>query len=249
MSTVKDLNASFTTMRNVALACVLGLIVVVVGSGFMVYRTNENAGRRVYVVSANGSAAALALKEDVHTSFEARNLVKSFMQTMFGHDQYTFKQHLDAALPLIEGRGGRRIFEGFTQGQVLQNYQRYSARNVVDVDSIQLNMERRPYSGVVYTKQRIFIGDQQREALPLAAKFNLIETDRSNANPYGLLLTNFDYVAYNPPTSREEKDALEQQEQDRQRRLKEAAAAPAEPGLNPATGPAPLVPAPAVHKR
>ncbi|WP_210521423.1 hypothetical protein [Hymenobacter terricola] len=79
MSTVKGLNASITTMRDVALAGVLGLIVVVIGSGVMVYRINENAGRRVYVVSANGSVAALALKEAVHTSFEARNLVKSFM--------------------------------------------------------------------------------------------------------------------------------------------------------------------------
>jgi hypothetical protein len=45
-------------------------------------------------------------------------------------------------MPLMEGRGGRRIFEGFTQGQVLQNYQRYPARNVVDVDSSQLHMKR-----------------------------------------------------------------------------------------------------------
>lgn len=224
MSNVKDLNSSFKTMRNMALAAIFGLVIVVIGAGFMVYQTNAAAGRRIYVQTNAGTVSALAVQQDTHTPFEARNLVKSFMKTMFGHDQYTFKENLDAALPLIEGRGGRRIFEGFTRGQVLQNYERYAARSVLEVDSVQIDMSKRPYTGRVYTKQRIFIGDQQREALPLAAKFNLVETHRSDANPYGLLITDFDYIAYNPPVSREEKQLLQRQEQERQHRLRDAQA-------------------------
>ena len=151
---------------------------------------------------------------------------------MFGHDQYTYKANLDAALPLIEGRGGRRIYEGFTRGQVLQNYERYAARNVVTVDSVLVDMSKRPWSGAVYIKQRIFIGGQQKEPLPLAAKFNLVETNRSDANPYGLLITNFDYIPYNPQLTREEQELLQSQEADRQRRLQEA-----ERGLAPAGPP------------
>ncbi|MBA9079122.1 conjugal transfer protein TraK [Rufibacter sp. LB8] len=224
MSNIKDLNTSFKTMRTISLACIIGFVVLAVSAGYGFYKVTQDAGRRVYVVTNSGSAAALAVEEDTHTPFEARNMVKGFMKTMFGHDQYTFKQNLDAALPLIEGAGGRRIFENFNRGQVLQNYQRYSARSVLDVDSIYLDMKTRPYSGRVYTKQRIFIGDQQRQSLPMAAKFNLVETDRSDENPYGLLITNFDYIAYNPPVSREEKEFLQQQEAERQRRLRDAAA-------------------------
>ncbi|KAA5539648.1 conjugal transfer protein TraK [Adhaeribacter rhizoryzae] len=224
MNNVRDLNTSFKTMRTIALACIIGFVVLAVSAGYGFYKVTQDAGRRVYVVTNSGSAAALAVQENTHTPFEARNMIKGFMRTMFGHDQYTFKQNLDAALPLIEGAGGRRIFENFNRGQVLQNYQRYSARSVLDVDSIYLDMSARPYSGRVYTKQRIFIGDQQRQSLPMAARFNLIETDRSDENPYGLLITNFDYIAYNPPVSREEKEFLKQQEADRQRRLRDAAA-------------------------
>lgn len=248
MSNVKDLNTSFRTMRTISLACIIGFVVLAVASGYGFYKVTQDAGRRVYVVTNSGSAAALSVQEDTHTSFEARNMVKGFMKTMFGHDQYTFKQNLDAALPLIEGPGGRRIFENFNRGQVLQNYQRYSARSVLDVDSIYLDMKTRPYSSRVYTKQRIFIGDQQRQSLPMAAKFNLIETDRSDENPYGLLITNFDYIAYNPPVSREEKEFLQQQEAERQRRLRDAAAGA---GVTPAPGysnPAPAKNAPATPK-
>lgn len=233
MNQVRDLNTSFKTMRTIALACIIGFVVLAVSAGYGFYKVTQNAGRRVYVVTNSGSAAALAVQENTHTPFEARNLIRGFMKTMFGHDQYTYKQNLDAALPLIEGAGGRRIFENFNRGQVLQNYQRYSARSVLDVDSIYLDMKVRPYSGRVYTKQRIFIGDQQRQSLPMAARFNLIETDRSDENPYGLLITNFDYIAYNPPVSREEKEFLQQQEADRQRRLRDAASGA---GLAPPSG-------------
>lgn len=241
MDSAKDLSTTFSTMRNLALGSVLALLLVALASGFLVYRAYENSGRRVYVVSQTGSVAALSAGNDAHTPYEARNLVRQFMQTMFGHDQYTFKANLDAALPLIEGRGGRRIYEGFTRGQVLQNYERYAARNVVTVDSVLVDMSRRPWSGSVYIKQRIFIGGQQKEPLPLAAKFNLVETNRSDANPYGLLITNFDYIPYNPQLTREEQELLQAQEADRQRRLQEA-----ERGLAPAGEPAaPTAPAPA----
>ncbi len=83
-------------------------------------------------------------------------------------------------------------------------------------------MTQRPWSGSVYIKQRIFIGGEQKEPLPLAARFNLEETNRSDANPYGLLITNFDYIAYQPALTREEKGLLDAQEADRQRRLLEA---------------------------
>ena len=250
MDSAKDLSTSFSTMRNLALGSVLALLLVALASGFLVYRAYENSGRRVYVVSQTGSVAALSAGTDAHTPYEARNLVRQFMQTMFGHDQYTFKANLDAALPLIEGRGGRRIYEGFTRGQVLQNYERYAARNVVTVDSVLVDMSKRPWSGSVYIKQRIFIGGQQKEPLPLAAKFNLEETNRSDANPYGLLITNFDYIPYNPQLTREEQELLQAQEADRQRRLQEAqrglapdgeSAAPA--ASAPATAPTPAPPA------
>jgi hypothetical protein len=223
MDSAKNLSTSFSTMRNLAMGSVFALLLVSLAAGFLVYRAYENSGRRVYVVGQTGSVAALsAPTTETHTAYEARNLVRNFMLTMFGHDQYTYKTNLDAALPLIEGRGGRRIYDGFTRGQVLQNYERYAARNVVTVDSVSIDMNHRPWSGRVYIKQRIFIGGEQKEPLPLAAKFNLTESNRSDANPYGMLITNFDYIPYNPQVSREELQALKEQEADRQRALLEA---------------------------
>jgi hypothetical protein len=225
MTSVKDLDRTFNTMRNVALLSVLSTFIVALVAGLLVFRAYESSGQRVYVVGNNGSFSALSTSHDTHTRFEARNLVSTFMTTMYGHDQYTYKAHLDAALPLIEDRGGRRIYEGFKTGQVFENYVRYGARATITVDSIRLDMSNHPYTGQVYVKQRILIGDQMSKSQPLAAKFALVETDRSDANPYGMLITDFDYIAYNPAQTEEEKNELKQQETDRQRKLAAAAQA------------------------
>ncbi|WP_210521424.1 hypothetical protein [Hymenobacter terricola] len=107
--------------------------------------------------------------------------------------------------PRLKGVGAGAFSRASLKAGRYRTTSGYSARNVVDVDSTCLNVEQRPYSSLVYTKQRIFIGDQQK---PCPRR--PIETDRSDANPYGLHITNFDYVAYNPPSSQEKKDAFEQ---------------------------------------
>lgn len=244
MDSAKDLSVSFSTMRNITLGSIAALLIGSLYNGFLIHRAYEKSDQRVYMVAPSGSVAALAAATtDTHTTFEARNLVRQFMSTMYGHDQYTFKQNLDAALPLIEGRGGRRIYEGFVQGQVLQNYERYAARNVVTVDSVLVDMTHRPWSGSVYIKQRIFIGGEQKEPLPLAARFNLVETNRSDPNPYGLLITDFDYIAYNPTISRDEQRLLRDQESERQRVMAEAQRGARLPATI-APGAAPAAPAP-----
>jgi len=212
-------------MRNLALGSLGALVLVALVAGFMVFRAYENSGQRVYVVGPSGSLVALAASNSTRTVYEARNLVSNFMQTMFGHDQYTYKRNLDAAIPWIDSRGGKRIYEGFRKGQVLENYVRYQARNVVEIDSVNVDMEHRPWSGTVYIKQRIFIGGEQQKPFPLAAKFNLIETNRSDANPYGMLITDFDYIPYDPEISRQELERLQEQEEARKAAIREAQAA------------------------
>jgi len=215
MSTVNNLDKSFATnQRVVVFASVMALIISVI-NGLMTAHAYEVSGKRVYVVGAAGTFSALAAAPEAHTPFEMRNLVRQFMKTMFAHDQYTFKANLDAALPLIDDTDGRRIYGGFKKGQVWENYVHYGARQVLDVDSIVLQTKQRPYSATAYCRQRIFMGDQQSAPTGLAAHFNLTEVSRSEQNPYGLQLTNFDYVPYTPPVTKEEQAFLKNQASDR----------------------------------
>jgi hypothetical protein len=208
---IKDLSSSFGSMRMVALCSLAVTLTVILACGALVMHAYGSVGQRVYVVGSQGTQAALAASPEEHTDFELRNLVRTFAQYMFSHDQYTFKQNLDMALPLIDEMGGRRIYDGFKKGDVLGNYTKFGSRTSVTIDSIVIDGSTRPKSGRIYLKQRAFVGDRQSQPMPMGCSFRLSETNRSDKNPFGVLITNFDYFLYNPGMSKVDKQIQEEQ--------------------------------------
>ncbi|TLM88792.1 conjugal transfer protein TraK [Hymenobacter jeollabukensis] len=198
-------------MRNIALGAIGLALVVCLAAGGLVMYAYGSVGQRVYVVGSQGTQAALAANPEEHTDFELRNLVRTFAQYMFQHDQYTFKDNLNMALPLIDEMGGRRIYDGFKKGDVLGNYTKFGARTSITIDSIVIDSHSRPKSGRLYLRQRAFVGDRQSQPTPMGCSFRFAETNRSNKNPFGVILTSFDYFLYNPGMSKAEKQILEDQ--------------------------------------
>lgn len=228
MSALKDLNHSYSTMRLIALGALALAVVVSLAAGALVFHAYGVVGQRVYVVGNGGSTQmALADSPEDHTQYEMRNLVRTFALNMFGHDQYTFKNNLNTALPLIDDMGGRRLYDGFKKGAVLDNYIKFGARTTATVDSIVLDTKSLPVKGRLYIRQKAFIGDRQSKSLPMGMSFELTNTHRSNYNPFGLMITRFDYIPYNPEASEKEKRTLQAQ-QDRDEALLQQAKAEAE---------------------
>ncbi len=225
MDTLKDLNQTYSSMRIIALAAVGLAIVTAVISGALVFHAYGIVGQRVYVVGNGGTTQmALANSPEDHTEYEMRNLVRTFAMNMFGHDQYTFKNNLNTALPLIDDMGGRRLYDGFKKGAVLDNYIKFGARTTTTVDSIILDTQTLPVKGRLYIRQKAFIGDRQSKSLPMGMSFELTNTHRSNFNPFGLMITRFDYIPYNPEASEKEKRVLKAQEDRDQAQLEQAKA-------------------------
>ncbi|MBG8556316.1 MULTISPECIES: hypothetical protein [Hymenobacter] len=228
MDSIKDLNQTYTSMRLVALAAVALAILTILVAGSLVFHAYGIVGQRVYVVGNSGTTQmALADSPEDHTQYEMRNLVRTFALNMFGHDQYTFKNNLNTALPLIDDMGGRRLYDGFKKGAVLDNYIKFGARTTATVDSIVLDTNSLPVKGRLYIRQKAFIGDRQSKSLPMGMSFELTNTHRSNFNPFGIMITRFDYIPYNPEASEKEKRVLQAQK-DRDDALLQQAKAEAE---------------------
>lgn len=201
-------------MRLMALSAIAFALATAMAAGALVYHAYGSVGQRVYVVGLAGTTqVALADSPENHTEYEMRNLVRTFAQNMFAHDQYTFKPNLNTALPLIDDMSGRRIYSEFRKGDVLGNYIKFGARTTVNVDSIKLDTRALPIRGRLYLRQRAFIGDRMSKSLPMGMSFELTNTERSTYNPFGMMLTRFDYFPYNPETSEKEKAALKAQQQ------------------------------------
>lgn len=197
---LKDFDNSFDVLKRITIGTILGASVLVILLGGYILVQEQKSAERVYVVTDLGTLPAVRQQEREVSVFEIRNQVKTFLHTMFAHHAGNFQEKVEAGLHLIDKAGGQRIVHDFTRGEVYQNYVRLGTQTTLQVDSVLIDMNTRPVSGKAYARQTIYLGEKKKD-FPIGIQFEIIETYRSEPNPYGLLIQNFDYILYEPETA------------------------------------------------
>ncbi|MEN7551850.1 conjugal transfer protein TraK [Rapidithrix thailandica] len=192
---VHHVNRSFRLLKALTFTSLLGSFIVSGLMGYLLVRQDKEA--KVYVISESGTFPALEQDPRKVSPHEARQHIKTFMQLMFAHDAGTFQPHMEAALHLIDDHNGRRIYQDFLRGEVPENYVRYRSYTTLTVDSIQVDLSNRPFRGQVFARQWVHV-DEQQELLPIGARFSLEKVYRTAANPFGLMIRDFDFILYEP---------------------------------------------------
>jgi hypothetical protein len=196
-----NFNKAFKTTQRIAVASV-GLLVL---SNFIwataYFLSAKKGEERVYVVSDGGTAAATLLSNYRPTVYEARNHARTFMTLMHAHDAGNYTDRINAALKLVDKKVGARLYNRMKKGGILEHYTRFNSRTEIELNSVVVDMSAEPYKGSVYSRQ-MYKYYTESKTIPIAADFEMIRTHRSDANPFGLLITNFDYKAYRPKPSR-----------------------------------------------
>ena len=155
----------------------------------------------MYVVSDGGTVAATLTGNYRPTVYEAKNHVRNFVALMHSHDAGNYVDRNNAALKLVDKKVGARLYNRMKRGGILEHYTRFNSRTEIEVDSVVVDMSVEPYKGSIYTRQ-LYKYDTESKLIPIAADFEMIRTHRSEWNPFGLLITNFDYKAYTPKPAR-----------------------------------------------
>ena len=165
------------------------------------YHYDKVVGRiqnKVYVVSDKGTFPAVYAPQREVSRFEADYHVRTFITTIFAHDANTYGHNMNLGLNLIDEPSGRRIASDYEKGEIVKKYVRYGVRTEVEIDSVQVNAHTLPMTGQAYFKQNHFQGNDVRHTLAIGIKFNLAQVPRHDKNPWGLLLTDFDFIPYGP---------------------------------------------------
>jgi hypothetical protein len=194
-----NFSKAFTALKWITITSVLLLVASNAFWGWTYSENLKQARQTVYVVSDKGTTAAVESPLSTPSVYEARNHVKNFMRLMFSHDAETFKDRIDLGLKLISRQDGLAIYQTFREGKVLENYNRYNIRTELQIDSIKVDVDTEPYNGLVYSQQKVIYPDEV-QYVPIAAKFNLTQTFRSEDNPFGLQIRDFNFIEYSPKT-------------------------------------------------
>jgi hypothetical protein len=195
MEKVSDFNRTFKAMQLITSVSLLGFVAATVVYFILYQRLESYYQQQTYVITSWGTFPASYYDGRKVSRVETQNHVETFVKHMFSHSAETYYEHINYALNLIDEASGKRIFHDFEEGEVQKNYVRYGSHTEIQLDSVVLDMNTLPIEGRFYALQEVHIGSQVR-SLPIAAQFQVVQAYRHEKNPYGLLLTDFDFIAY-----------------------------------------------------
>ncbi len=182
--------------RKVLIVIVVCFSVLLLAVGYLYVKERGKHEDKIYVISDNGRFIARQTNTDALFDFDIKNDLKVFCQNMFAYDQYNYSANIETALNLIDVPGGKRIYNDVKTSGIYENLKKFNARTTIKMDSINLDLKARPISALVYLTQTVMYSDQKIQ-LAIGAKMNLVSANRSEQNPFGILITNFDYIPYN----------------------------------------------------
>lgn len=160
--------------------------------------TKQNNEQKIYVISDSGRFQAVKTEDAIVYDFDLKNHIKLYINNMFSYDQYNYDSHIDLALGLIDDYYGKFVFNNLKNNDVFENMKRYNMLFKVSIDSIKIDMNKRPYECLAYFKSKMYYSDQMKSN-PVAFHCKLSEVVRSENNPFGFIISNFTYIEYKIP--------------------------------------------------
>jgi conjugative transposon TraK protein len=192
---LKNIETSFKQIRFFGIAFVCLCAGIVGYSLFSAYRFAELQRQKIYVLDG-GKSLMLALSQDLSQNrpVEAREHVKRFHELFFtlSPDKNAIESNIRRALFLVDKSAfgyyrdltEKGFYNRIISGNINQNLQ---------VDSVSCNFDTYPYKAVTYARQLI-IRESNITERSLVTRCNLINSVRSDNNPHGFTMENFEIV-------------------------------------------------------
>lgn len=197
MGIAVNFSKAFSSMTSITLVTIFSFFATNLYWNWKFDQKFDELLKLVFVVNDTSTVTAVLSPNQTPSVYEARNLVKNFMSLMFSYNAQTFHDNIDRAFHYINRGDGLAIYQTFRAGKVLESYTRYNIRSELLIDSLHVNVSTEPYTGVVYTTQKLIFPDEVQWK-GIAAKFDIIKTNRSEENPFGLMIRNFNFIEYEP---------------------------------------------------
>ena len=192
---LKNIETSFRQIRFFGIVFVCLCAVIVCYSVWNSYKFAEAQRQKIYVLDG-GKSLMLALSQDLSQNrpVEAKEHVRRFHELFFtlSPDRSAIESNINRALFLVD-KSAFSYFQNLTESGY---YNRIISGNInqkLQVDSIVFNFDVYPYQARTYARQLI-IRESNITERSLVTRSNLINSVRSDNNPHGFTMENFEIV-------------------------------------------------------
>jgi len=192
---LKNIESSFKQIRFFGIVFICLCAGIVGYSLWSAYNFAEKQRQKIYVLDG-GKSLILALSQDLSQNrpVEAREHVKRFHELFFtlSPDKNAIESNIRRALFLVD----KSAFAYYKDLQEKGYFNRIISGNVnqtLQVDSIDCDFNTYPYRVTTYARQLI-IRESNITERNLVTRCNLINSVRSDNNPHGFIMENFEIL-------------------------------------------------------
>lgn len=190
---LRNIETSFKQIRLFGIVFLCLCAALTVFSIYQSYRFAQRQREKIYVLD-NGKSLMLALSQDISQNrpVEAREHVRRFHELFFtlSPDRDAIEGNIRRALYLCD----KSAYSYFQDLQEKGYYNRIISGNIIQriqVDSIVCHMDEYPYTATTYARQMI-IRESNITERSLVSRCNLINSVRSDNNPFGFSMEKFE---------------------------------------------------------
>jgi conjugative transposon TraK protein len=192
---LKNIESSFRQIRFFAIVFVILCAVIVCYALWNSYRFAEAQRQKIYVLDG-GKSLLLALSQDLSQNrpVEARDHVKRFHELFFtlSPDKDAIESNIQRALFLVD-KSAFAYYKDLTEKGYYNRIISGNINQTIAVDSVVCNFNHYPYQIAAYARQMI-IRESNITERSLVTRCNLINSVRSDNNPHGFIMENFEVV-------------------------------------------------------
>jgi len=192
---LKNIESSFRQIRFFAMVFVILCAIIVCYALWNSYSFAEAQRQKIYVLDG-GKSLLLALSQDLSQNrpVEARDHVKRFHELFFtlSPDKDAIESNIQRALFLVD-KSAFAYYKDLTEKGYYNRIISGNINQTIAVDSVVCNFDHYPYQVAAYSRQMI-IRESNITERSLVTRCNLINSVRSDNNPHGFIMENFEVV-------------------------------------------------------
>ena len=192
---LKNIESSFRQIRFFTLVFVILCAIIVCYALWNSYSFAEAQRQKIYVLDG-GKSLLLALSQDLSQNrpVEARDHVKRFHELFFtlSPDKDAIESNIQRALFLVD-KSAFAYYKDLTEKGYYNRIISGNINQTISVDSVVCNFDHYPYQIAAYSRQMI-IRESNITERSLVTRCNLINSVRSDNNPHGFIMENFEVI-------------------------------------------------------
>jgi hypothetical protein len=192
----KTLN-KFKMMATLAIA--LSSLLTLVFAFLFILEKNVKEGK-TYVATDAGTFLIKRNELNLRQNWEVKNHAKLLLEHLFENDSYTYIPNLESALHLMDNAIGMKTRDMLGKSGLYDLLRKENAYTRIYFDSVVVREMVQPYEVRAWFKQAV-MWRGMNQLVPYGVLLIVSEDSRSEQNPFGLLVNQFDLIKYTPEIS------------------------------------------------